>query len=162
MRHLTVFGALTALVLASPALAKDGSGYVGAEAGLLMPDDTDFDYDDESFELEHKNGYDIDLIGGYDFGLFRAEGELAWKRSSNKEFFDCDELFDCEGDVDVRSAMVNALVDLGSDQWNFYAGGGIGYAVVRHTLATGETLSVVSGCVVGFEPRLEFVIHLVG
>ena len=139
MRHLLAFGALTALALTSPAFAKDGSGYVGFDAGLLMPDDTDLDLDDEffeddSFELEHKNGYDIDLIAGYDFGFIRAEGELAWKRAANDEFVDCDDSDDCEGDVDVRSAMANAMVDFGNDKWNFYVGGGVGYALVRHTL----------------------------
>ena len=39
MRHLTIFGALTALALASPAYARDGSHYVGFDAGLLMPKD---------------------------------------------------------------------------------------------------------------------------
>ena len=139
MRHLTVFGALTALAMASPAVARDDSLYVGFDAGLLMPDDTDFEYDgSDVFEAEHKNGYDLDIIAGYDFGFVRAEGELAWKRSGNDEFLDDLGPFeDADGDVDVRSAMLNVLADIGNDNWAFYAGGGIGYAVVRHTLDFG-------------------------
>jgi OOP family OmpA-OmpF porin len=132
MRHLTIFGAVSALALASPAYAA-GHGYVGFDAGLLMPDDTDFEYDDEELELQHNNGFDLDIIGGYDFGFLRLEGELGWKRADNDEIFDCDS-DDCEGDVDVRSLMVNVLGDVGSDRWSFYAGGGIGFASVRHTL----------------------------
>ena len=26
-----------------------------------------------------KTGYDVDVIGGYDFGMFRLEGELGYK-----------------------------------------------------------------------------------
>ena len=33
---------------------------------------------------EFKTGYDVDLIGGYDFGMFRLEGELGYKRAKAK------------------------------------------------------------------------------
>ena len=139
MRHFTLFAAVSALALASPAAARDGSGYVGFDAGVLFPDDTDFDYDDdEVFGAEHNNGYDLDLIGGYDFGFVRAEGELAWKRSGNDEFFDEIGPFEGDGEVDVRSAMVNVLADVGTDRWSFYAGGGVGYALVRHEVDFGN------------------------
>ena len=139
MRHLTVFGALSALALASPAYARDGSGYIGIDAGLLMPKDSDIDLDDAQtnlfdFDVEHKNGYDLDVLAGYDFGFIRAEGELAWKRAKHKEYSDSDEEVDGDGATDVRSAMINVLADVGSDQWAFYGGGGIGYAVIRHEI----------------------------
>ena len=35
-------------------------------------------------ELRFKTGYDVDLIGGYDFGMFRLEGELGYKRAKAK------------------------------------------------------------------------------
>ena len=141
MRHLTLFGALGALALASPAAARDHSGYVGFDAGLLMPQDMDFEYDsDTGFDAGLKNGYDLDLIGGYDFGFFRAEGELSWKRAAHKDydinFGDGVGEFDADGDTDVRSIMINGLADLGNDQWAFYAGGGIGYATVRNRIET--------------------------
>jgi OOP family OmpA-OmpF porin len=143
MRHLTVFGALGALALATPAVARDGSGYVGFDAGLLMPDDMDFDYDsDFGFEAKLKNGYDLDIIGGYDFGFVRVEGELAWKYAKhdeyNLDFGDGSAEFDADGDTDVRSIMINALADIGSDQWSFYAGGGVGYARVRNRIETDD------------------------
>ena len=132
MRHLTLFGALTALALTSPAVARDGSHYVGFDAGLLMPNDTDYEYDDfDIFSTDHKNGYDLDLIFGHDFGFLRAEGELAWKRSTHDEYSSSEGSFDADGETDVRSIMLNVLGDVGNDQWAFYAGGGIGYARVR-------------------------------
>ena len=144
MRHLTIFGALTALAIASPALARDGTHYVGIEAGLLMPEDMDFDYDsDNVFEAELNNGYDLGLIFGHDFGFLRAEGELSWKRAEHDAYISDNEEFDGDGDTDVRSIMVNVLGDVGNDKWAFYAGGGVGYAQVRNRIdEDNESLSV--------------------
>src|SRR5687767_1960407 len=115
-----------ALALASTALAAnpaaattDNAGYVGIEAGLWFPSDTDigFDYDydifdyDYDLDVEHKMGFDGDLIGGYDFGQFRAELELGYKTADfdeiSADFIDDD--FDTDGDVSVWSLMVNGL-----------------------------------------------------
>ena len=140
MRHLTVFGALTALALASPATARDGSGYIGVEGGALFADDTDFEEDgSDEFGIEYKTGFDLDVIAGYDFGFVRAEGELAWKRASHDSYFDDEESIEAEGSTDVRSAMANVLADFGNDKWNFYAGGGIGYALVKHDIQVGDS-----------------------
>jgi opacity protein-like surface antigen len=134
MRYISLFAAASVLALASPAAARDGSGYVGIDAGLLMPKDTIFEYDDDDvFGVEYKNGYDLDIIGGYDFGFIRAEGELSWKRAALDNFFDDEDEADADGETDVRSVMVNLLGDVGSDRFSFYAGGGVGYALVKHT-----------------------------
>jgi OOP family OmpA-OmpF porin len=139
MRHLPLFAAVSALALASPAMARDGSGYVGIDAGILMPDDTIFEYDsDDVFGVEYKNGFDLDIVAGYDFGFVRAEGELAWKRASLDNFFDEDEEEGADGDTDVRSIMLNVLGDVGNDRFSFYAGGGVGFARVRHTFEDGS------------------------
>ncbi len=134
MRHLTLLTAVSALSLATPAYAA-GHGYVGMDAGLLMPDDVDFEYDsDDAFTAELNNGYDLDLIGGYDFGYIRVEGELAWKRSSHSDYTDGDVSIDADGETDVRSIMINGLGDFGTDKWSFYAGGGAGFARVRNQI----------------------------
>lgn len=137
MRHLSAFGALGALVLASPAIARDQSGYIGVDAGLLMPNDTEIGDGSTGFEIDYNNGFDLDLIAGYDFGFIRAEGELAWKRSTHKEYAFAQGDIDGEGDTDVRSAMANILADVGGDRWNVYAGAGIGYALVKNSLDFG-------------------------
>src|SRR5436190_3309485 len=141
MRHLSVFGAVTALVLASPAVARDHSGYIGIDAGALFPQNTDIQNDSGRYEIDihHKTGFDLDVLAGYDFGFIRAEGELSWKWASHKHYdiagLQIDESGD--GETDVRSAMVNVLGDFGTDKWNFYAGGGIGYALVKNTVDVG-------------------------
>src|SRR5690606_8931270 len=105
MRNTTMLAlALASTTLAaSPAAATtDNAGYVGIEAGLWFPNDTDVDFDanvdfyDVDLELEHKMGFDGDLIGGYDFGAFRVEAELAYKTA------DIDEVTADFGDGEVE------------------------------------------------------------
>ena len=87
--------------MASPAVARDRSAYVGLEAGALFVKDTDVDIDDDEvfdgdFSIDHKMGIDGDLIAGYDFGMFRAEAELGYKRSEHDEYDDGGS-FDADG-----------------------------------------------------------------
>ena len=146
MRNITLLAAVSVLAIASPAAARDGSGYVGFDAGVLMADDMDFEFDESAealdIEAEHKTGFDLDIIGGYDFGMIRAEGELSWKRTTHDGdyVFESTEEADADGETDVRSAMINALFDLGNDQWAFYAGGGVGYASVRNRIESGDSV----------------------
>ena len=131
--------------MASPAAARDRSAYVGLEAGALFVKDTDVDLaliddDDEDifaddFAIDHKMGIDGDLIAGYDFGMFRAEAELDYKRSEHKDYSDDDDSFDADGRTSVYSLMANAMIDVGQDEGvSFYAGAGIGYAQITHVL----------------------------
>jgi opacity protein-like surface antigen len=149
------------LAFATPALARDNSIYFGIEGGVLFPNDTDIDasvdfddplvldiVDQEIASIDYKTGYDIDVILGYDFGMFRLEGELGYKRAKNKEleirqdflddlnagagtsFVASD--FDLSGSSKATSAMLNGLVDFGPDGGlNGYVGAGIGRAKVK-------------------------------
>jgi opacity protein-like surface antigen len=155
MRKAFIGIALATTLLTAPAIARDGSVYAGVEGGLLFGDalniDIDTDGDDliddnevEVAELDLDRGWDVDAVLGYDFGRFRLEAEGAYKtmgadRLTGATGFDLDpgtpgvqNAFDVDGDLNVASAMVNGLVDLGSDDSvNFYAGGGVGYAWVN-------------------------------
>ncbi|MGI8706545.1 MAG: outer membrane protein, partial [Sphingomicrobium sp.] len=97
--------------------------------------------------LDYKTGFDIDAIAGYDFGMFRLEGELGYKRAKIDEieldqgfvndYEDATGVnlsnvdFDIDGSTKVTSAMVNALVDVDAGGMALYAGGGIGRAWVK-------------------------------
>ena len=172
-----------AVIIATPAAARDNSGYVGLEGGVMFPrsnhGDALVDFTttqtpatpvlpvpldqtfDNIFSVKYKTGYDVDLIGGYDFGMFRLEGELGYKRSSLKSFRVSDSDIatlntilnrpsvapdpgapglpalssadlDLNGHVSVLSGMVNALLDVGDDAgFGAYAGGGFGRARVK-------------------------------
>ncbi|QIL02984.1 porin family protein [Sphingomonas sinipercae] len=159
MRKYLLAAVAAAAVVATPAFAQSGP-YAGIEGGVLFPQDSnvdaqvDFidptlpnvDYNDV-LDLDYKRGYDIDAIVGYDFGAFRVEGELGYKRAkTDKVEFDeefIDDYFDATGedlegidtDVDgrisVKSLMLNGLADFDAGGARLYAGAGIGRAKLK-------------------------------
>src|SRR5689334_4344103 len=98
MRKLLLAAAAT-IAIATPAVARDGSGYVGVDLGALFPKSnqvfgsidftntarTDFPRQRVA-NVSYKTGFDVDLLAGYDFGMFRLEGELGYKRARTKGF----------------------------------------------------------------------------
>ena len=134
--------ASTALAASPAAATADHAGYVGIEAGLLFPNDSNVSFDsnynydfvyDYDFDVGYKMGFDGDIIGGYDFGQFRAELELGYKTASvddiGSDFLDQFVGINTDGDVSVWSLMVNGLWNPSiGDRWNAYIGGGIGWA----------------------------------
>src|SRR5215212_83952 len=191
--------ASAALVIATPAAARDGSPYVGLEGGLLFPQHMSGIFTSTFTQTAQtpapgapsnplvagnvvgtlpatfttlpavatgganvrlKNGYDIDAILGYDFGMFRLEGELGYKHSSVKSFsqdtafgttvttgltpagatqttafvFPNGNLtaFNLTNNLNIWSGMINGLVDFGDASGvSFYVGAGIGRARVK-------------------------------
>jgi len=152
MRKLAITVALATTAIAAPALARDGSPYVGVEGGVMLVEDTEYDYTDptisidNAYTLDHKTGWDADLVGGYDFGMFRVEGELGYKRASvddvrvdaliaNNSF-----PYDADGHSTAWSAMLNALLDFGDDAGGVsgFVGGGVGVARVKENFDVPE------------------------
>ena len=139
-----LLAAAAAVAIASPAAARDGSAYVGFDLGAMMPEDNDFDFEgpntslDQVMNLDYDVGYDVDLVGGYDFGMFRGEVELGYKRASANEVT-FDSVVDptaapheADGKGSVLSVMANALLDFdGGDGWGGFVGVGGGLAKVK-------------------------------
>ncbi len=105
--HKYLLAAVAAAAIASPAAARDGQAYVGVEGGIVLAhhDEFDFRVDGDFGTVDYNNGakarfrpgVDMDVIAGYDFGMFRLEGELAWKSMHTSEIeFDNDALLDIE------------------------------------------------------------------
>src|SRR4051812_6578580 len=187
MRKYLLTAAVAAAAIATPAAARDGSGYVGVDLGVLFPQDNDADLLADftttnanvppggtlppgipagpadvrfgnTFGISYKTGYDVDLVGGYDFGMFRLEGEVAYKHAKlDKLKVDNTDIaainaalnrpsaapdpgapglapldstdFDLNGHVSVLSGMLNGLVDFGGNGGiGASLGGGVGYA----------------------------------
>jgi len=151
MRKLAIALATTAALIASPALARDGAVYIGAEFGASKANDSSLDVNgvedvvsvDYEFEMPWKGlgntGWDGGLLLGYDFGGFRLEAEAS-KKSHNIEQYSSTIAFPGGapagtrlgvGDVDVTSFMLNAMGDFGNDDGlSFFVGAGAGYAKV--------------------------------
>ena len=145
MRKLLLAAVATAAI-ASPAVARDGSGYVGVDLGPTILENMRYSYEDSDTFLDNvlsvdsKTGFDIGLVGGYDFGLFRLEGELGYKRASIEDLrigaTATDNVEDAFVDVDGKhtalSAMANVIVDMGDENdWNGFLGAGVGMARVK-------------------------------
>jgi opacity protein-like surface antigen len=158
-----LFAATAISILAAPALAADqGFGYVGVEGGVLFPHSQDVfglvTYTNTTIGpipraqaggKRYRPGYDVDLIGGYDFGVFRLEGELGYKQAKAKPLtfgqafitslntnagtaYTTSTAFDLRNRTTALSAMVNGLVNLGGHGGlGGYAGAGVGYANVE-------------------------------
>src|SRR3546814_1628464 len=62
MRKLAVAVALASTALASPALARDNSWYVGVGGGVMLVEDMDLDIGsiDNAGTVEHRKGYDFE------------------------------------------------------------------------------------------------------
>src|SRR4051812_5522054 len=148
MRKLAIAVALASTAMATPALAKDGAWYAGVEGGLMVVEDTQLDYTDANraipvgFLMNHKVGFDVDALAGYDLGMIRLEGELAYKHASLDDTKvdpalsapSPDLFFDTSGHVNVTTAMINALLDFGDENgWAGYVGAGGGYGHVKYS-----------------------------
>ena len=148
MRKLAVAVALASTALASPALARDNSWYVGVGGGVMIVEDMDLDIGaiDNAANLNHRNGYDVEGTVGYDFGGFRAEVEVGYREADIKSgsfsapgipqspsgtgvpFIGSTAL---NGDSNALSFMVNGLLDFGDDDGlQGFIGGGAGVARV--------------------------------
>ena len=155
MRSLAIVLALASTALATPAVARDQTWYAGVEGGLMLAEDNDFDVSgatiadtDDFVGFDYKKGLDLDIIGGYDFGMIRAEFEAGYKRASidDVNFAVGGRASDSGGNVRVYSAMANALLDFGNDdEWNGFVGGGVGIANVRYKLTFNEPGNVGNG-----------------
>src|SRR5690606_15205793 len=86
--------AVTAMVVASPAAARDGAWYVGGDFGAMIVEDTDIDVGTtaDAITLDHDPGYDAGVYVGYDLGRFRLEVEAAHKKSRLDEFYSANAL----------------------------------------------------------------------
>ena len=148
MRKLAIGLALASTALASPALARDKQWYVGAEGGAMIVEDIDYDIgtSNNAGSVDHHYGYDVDGNIGYDFGAFRLETEVGYRRAAvdgyrstlatrtglgantvNGGSFDY-----AGGSTSALSFMVNGLLDFGEDDGvQGFVGGGVGVARVK-------------------------------
>src|SRR6478752_10336423 len=117
MRKLAIAVALASTALATPAVARDRSVYVGLEGGVMWVENARINTVDANggvvnFRLHHNSGYDVDAIAGYDFGGLRAEVEVADKRAGLDTL---NLTTDLDGHVTTTSLMGNLLLDFGNE-----------------------------------------------
>ncbi len=124
-------GLVAATLLASTALAA-GNPYFGVMVGATWVEDAENDYGGgATFDTEFDTGYNVGAAVGYDFGMGRLEGEIAYRQN---DFDKVDVLgidLGADGDTSALSFMVNAYWDIETGSpVTPYLGGGIGMANV--------------------------------
>ena len=159
MRKLAVVLALASTALATPALARDKSWYVGVEGGAMVVEDIDYDITtaagvrtNNASTVDHDYGYDVDGHIGYDFGFLRVETEVGYRKASVDGYraivpvgfyrangttgsapagsFDY-----AGGSSSALSFMLNGLLDFGDDDGiQGFVGGGVGVARVKNKI----------------------------
>ena len=138
---------------------------------MLLPRDTEVDFTDvatgtkfsNAIDLQYHTGFDLDANVGYDFGMFKAEGEIGYKHAS----FDAispsgawltflqnripvinplapggavaPSEIQLNNGLDIIDVMANGLFDIGHDNgFGGYIGGGLGMGFAK---AYGESTS---------------------
>jgi outer membrane protein OmpA-like peptidoglycan-associated protein len=155
MRKLAVVLALASTALATPALARDKSWYVGIEGGAMIVEDIDYDIGAtrNAATVDHDYGYDVDGVIGYDFGGFRVETEVGYRSATvdgysstvtTPRYTSTGALvatpagsYDYAGGrTSALSFMLNGLLDFGEDDGiQGFVGGGVGVARVKANYA---------------------------
>jgi len=116
-------------------VAQAGEWYVSGHAGAVFPDDAEFTASAWPVEssIEFDTGLGISLAVGYDFGKFRAEGELGYQKNSfdNLDYAQAWSS-SLSGDQEVTSAMINGYFEFdNSTNFTPYLTLGVGVAYVE-------------------------------
>ncbi|HSJ78679.1 MAG TPA: outer membrane beta-barrel protein, partial [Erythrobacter sp.] len=158
MKKTALLLAGAAAIVAVPAHARDGQPYIGINGGIVFEDQVEVEA--EPFAggtnqalINTGTGWEGDVVIGYDFGRFRLEAEAGYKNQ------DHDTLFITgpntaglpvglrtgpDSTQKTYTGMVNALIDIGSDDGlQFYAGGGVGLARVNFELSVPGTGTLI-------------------
>ncbi|HYD24135.1 MAG TPA: outer membrane beta-barrel protein, partial [Croceibacterium sp.] len=138
--------AVAASALAAPAMAEDGQGYFGADMGVVVKNDIDVAISgtQDAAQIESDLGWELGGFLGYDFGMIRAEAEVAYRETDADNivstvrgipYFTATPVTGTfspiAGELQLTTAMVNAMFDIGgNDGIGFSAGVGAGHAWV--------------------------------
>ncbi|WP_167649485.1 OmpA family protein [Polymorphobacter fuscus] len=168
MRKFVAAMVLATTALSGPVMAKDQAWYIGVEAGPNLVQNELFDVrnaaatvvSEEALRARHKIGYDVGGNIGYDFGMFRAEFEVAYKANKIRNMIVEGALPPvfygvatapattlvartppvgtynaADGNARVLSFMANGMFDFGGQGSDVgaYVGSGVGIARVQHS-----------------------------
>ncbi|HEX8042603.1 outer membrane protein [Candidatus Deferrimicrobium sp.] len=118
-------------ILAVPAFAA--GPYVGIEGGATFLQKAKVTGGFPDFDLKTDTGYGLGVVGGFDFGTCRLEGEFAYRKNENK---DVSGGFtgDVGGDFSSMALMVNGYYDFKMVSPVFYPYLGVGIGGARDSL----------------------------
>ena len=112
-----------------PSFAADGP-YFTIMAGATFVDDSTWTRPGASdTEFEYETAYNVGGALGYKYGMFRIEGEIAYRQNDFERFRVGAIKADAAGDIDALSAMANVYFDFENHTaWTPFIGAGAGWA----------------------------------
>lgn len=141
-RMAFVFCIIVVAFFTAPALAA--GPYVGGQAGVVFLSDSTFSASGGNSDIKFDTGYGVGVVGGYDYGTWRLEGEFTYRKNDNKEVTSGGVTDPLGGDTSSTALMLNAYYDFRMVSPTFvpYLGAGAGGArvAVKATDSTGTVI----------------------
>jgi opacity protein-like surface antigen len=134
------------LVVLMATTARAQGPYVSVQVGSTWLEDADnaFKAFPLQFTTEYDLGFNVGAASGYDYGLWRAEIELAYRQNDLDTLAALGSSFNAGGDLSALSLMLNGFVDLPTPgPLTPYLGGGLGMAWVSANDVTADGDPVV-------------------
>lgn len=132
-KYLFVMGCLFLILSSSMVFAESQGLYIGGRLGACFLNDATLSEEGVAFtaDTEYDTGMVIEGAVGYDFGMFRVEGEIGYRKNDVDKFSAFGVSVAGGGDVDTLSLMANGYFDIETKSGlTPFFGAGIGYAKV--------------------------------
>jgi opacity protein-like surface antigen len=165
-----IIGLFMLLMLPGVSLSATSGPYVSGQLGMTFLNGSDYSEIVKDGTIEFKPGYAVGIAGGYNFGMFRVEGEIGYQKN------DMDTASECSGgacvsgnvsssDITALSFLINGYFDfVNSSRFTPYISGGIGMANLDYKIANWSDYDSVFAYQVGagiaFAINQHFIIDL--
>ena len=150
-----IIGLFVLLMLPGVSLSATPGPYVSSQLGVTFLTDSNYSEMVDYGTIEFKPGFAVGIAGGYNFGMFRVEGEIGYQKN------DMDTGSVCSGgtcvsgnisssDITALSFLVNGYFDfVNSSPFTPYITGGIGMANLDYKITNWSDSDTVFAYQVG-------------
>jgi opacity protein-like surface antigen len=131
-----VVGLFILLMLPVVSLSATPGPYVSSQFGVALLLDSDISDSSGTGTIKFNPGFALGAAGGYNFGMFRVEGEFGYQRNAMDKATACSggvcSSGSISGNVSAFSGLANGYIDfVNSSPFTPYISGGIGIAYVN-------------------------------
>ncbi len=135
-RFLRIIGLSCVIVLLFSAIAFSAEvvrgPYVSGQMGMSILRNSDLTDGISVVTLEFSKGWALGAAAGYNFGMFRAEGEIGYQKNSIDKVSVGSASASASGDATSTSFLVNGYFDfVNSSSFTPYVSAGIGMAKIK-------------------------------
>ena len=125
------FSFVISLLLSGVAFSAEGP-YVSGNLGIGFPMDSDLSDSSGSLTVESDPGFALGVAAGYNFGMFRLEGEIGYQKNDLDKVSVGPVSVSASGDVTNTYFLGNGYFDfINSSPFTPYVSAGIGFAKLK-------------------------------